>query len=83
MSDPRKTPSAGGIIAAAVSDAIDTTKRIKSDALHLRDVGKRALTTAKVAISVTGDRVNHAIDGVLGAFADGIIAAEKRWKEER
>jgi hypothetical protein len=81
MADQNRTPGAGDLIAAAVSDAIDTTKRIKADAKHLRDVGKRALTTAKVAISVTGDRVNHAIDSVLGAFADGIIAAEKRWKE--
>lgn len=76
-----KKPGAGDIIAAVIGDAIDTTKRIKADVTHLRDVGKRAATTAKVAITVAGNRVNHAIDSALGAFADGILAAEKRWKE--
>ncbi len=63
------------IVNALVVDTIDTTGRIRNDVAHLRELGRRAKTGAKLAVQATRSRLERMLEDV----ADGIADADERW----
>lgn len=63
------------IVEMFVGDAIATTRRIRADVAHLKDLGRRAKTLGKAAAKQTKSRIAGALENV----ADRIIEIEKEF----